>query len=671
TNTTINPITDLGVSNTTPGTYTYYAVCESNTGCGARVPATFTVNPRPTGTASGGGTVCVSDALPNVTFNFTGTPPYDFEYSGPSGNIPVLGHNSNSFTITNAAAGTYSLSTLNDQLCSATSLGGNVSVNVVQLPNAGTDNTLVTTSTSLPTNMLSLLGPNAQVGGSWSGPSPVVGDLYDPATMDEGVYTYTKNADAPCSGSDEATIEVSEVPITALVLEFVMPSFGMLPTWELREVGTDALAASGGGNFVPFAGIHVNNTGVPPGNFYLTFPGSVAPATKYTLRTAGNPGIRLIENVAAAGTAHQVAEFAVTPPAPSTEGTVQIPVGPTELLFTSCDKYFWKKGEFIVVNEDPDVAAVWIPGAGTNQSSTTGYDFWFYDPNGTYSFMRQRRHNETDGFGNVGSARTCHMQVNHWAAANWIPNQLPLNVRVRAVVENVPKNWGPACRFVRDDVLATCTPTWLMDVPGNPFISCNVIRAFNNQSINRVYARPVSGATKYKFIFTTSEGTIEREVSTYYLTLGWNASVAPPLEDEVVYDVTVQAFKGGSYCTLGQSCTVQICNTPGSCTNDFSGGQQHSAIDAPDAEAALTLYPNPNRGDQLTVALTAVSEGVNTVNVDLYDLSGKRMIARTIAAQDGFVNTVLDLNNELAAGMYMVQITAGDQVYTQRLVIQP
>ncbi|MBK9174974.1 MAG: T9SS type A sorting domain-containing protein [Flavobacteriales bacterium] len=32
---------------------------------------------------------------------------------------------------------------------------------------------------------------------------------------------------------------------------------------------------------------------------------------------------------------------------------------------------------------------------------------------------------------------------------------------------------------------------------------------------------------------------------------------------------------------------------------------------------------------------------------------------------------MLELNGELAAGMYMVNITAGDAVYTERLVIQP
>ncbi|MCB0767939.1 MAG: T9SS type A sorting domain-containing protein, partial [Flavobacteriales bacterium] len=92
---------------------------------------------------------------------------------------------------------------------------------------------------------------------------------------------------------------------------------------------------------------------------------------------------------------------------------------------------------------------------------------------------------------------------------------------------------------------------------------------------------------------------------------------------------------------------------------------------AAQGDAEFSMYPNPNRGDQLFVSLSSVEEGVNTVSVDIYDLAGKRVAARTIAVQDGFVKTNLELNGDLAGGMYLVNITAGDKTYTERLVIQP
>jgi len=57
--------------------------------------------------------------------------------------------------------------------------------------------------------------------------------------------------------------------------------------------------------------------------------------------------------------------------------------------------------------------------------------------------------------------------------------------------------------------------------------------------------------------------------------------------------------------------------------------------------------------------------------VDIFDMFGKRVSARTIAVADGNVNTNIALNGELAAGMYLVNITAGEKTYTERLVIQP
>jgi hypothetical protein len=143
-----------------------------------------------------------------------------------------------------------------------------------------------------------------------------------------------------------------------------------------------------------------------------------------------------------------------------------------------------------------------------------------------------------------------------------------------------------------------------------------------------------------------------------------------PLQDGKTYDVDVRVSKdgGATWCSTsdpwGPVCQLTIDNTPAN-----SGNQNFAAIEATAAE--LRMFPNPNRGDQLNFSISAIEEGVNTVSVDIYDLTGKRMSARTIAVADGNVNTVIDLAGELAAGMYLVNITAGDKTYTERLVIQP
>jgi 5-hydroxyisourate hydrolase-like protein (transthyretin family) len=61
---------------------------------------------------------------------------------------------------------------------------------------------------------------------------------------------------------------------------------------------------------------------------------------------------------------------------------------------------------------------------------------------------------------------------------------------------------------------------------------------------------------------------------------------------------------------------------------------------------------------------------VSTVQVDLFDLTGKRVLARQLPLQDGRLYSVLSLGDEVASGIYMVNVTAGDFTTTERLVIQ-
>jgi subtilisin-like proprotein convertase family protein len=94
-----------------------------------------------------------------------------------------------------------------------------------------------------------------------------------------------------------------------------------------------------------------------------------------------------------------------------------------------------------------------------------------------------------------------------------------------------------------------------------------------------------------------------------------------------------------------------------------------------DAEGnGISLWPNPNNGQQLWLEVSGMAAGVQTIAVDIHDLSGKRIVAREMAlptgqagAQHGAIS--MDLNGDLAAGTYVVTIIAGDQRHVERLVI--
>ncbi|MFN6178783.1 MAG: gliding motility-associated C-terminal domain-containing protein, partial [Flavobacteriales bacterium] len=74
----------------------------------------------------------------------------------------------------------------------------------------GTDGALTLCISSPATSLFAALGGGAQAGGTWSGPSPVVGGMFEPATMSAGVYTYTVNGTTPCP-NDQSTVSVTVV----------------------------------------------------------------------------------------------------------------------------------------------------------------------------------------------------------------------------------------------------------------------------------------------------------------------------------------------------------------------------------------------------------------------------------------------------------------------------
>ena len=432
-----------------------------------------------------------------------------------------------------------------------------------------------------------------------------------------------------------------------LVFEVRTDANGSQVTWEVRRQGDNVIIQSGGGAYPSNATV-TDLTCVPNGCYVLRVfdaGGDGITGGGYILRTAG--GDRIIDNrnnFTSGGVSAVIGN-----------GGFCLPLGGDKLIFTSCDKLDWVNNQFIVAAENPAVSAQF----GVGNQTDDGYQFWWFDPNGSYGYSKFRSHATSDGSGS-GATRACNARIN-----NWSPNQIPtgvlMNVKVRSRVNGANSAWGPVCRFKIDPVAAACPLTKLMDIPGNSFFSCGVTRNWGGS--NRIAARPVNGATQYQFRFESTElsAPVVRTSSTYVLQLNWNPALA-----NGVYQVQVRAFVNGQWCATnlpwGDVCNVTITNSPAS----MSSMPVETSVTTVDAQ--LSMFPNPNRGDLLNVSLSAVEEGVNTVSVDIYDLAGAVVSSRTIAVNDGMVYQVVELN-EMAEGLYMVNITAGSKRYTERLVI--
>jgi hypothetical protein len=471
---------------------------------------------------------------------------------------------------------------------------------------------------------------------------------------------------------------VCQLCTTDLALDFTMDS-GSSMNWEIRVDGSNFLIQSGSTILGPTA--FTANTCLPNGCYNLRVTdaqGDGITGGGYVLRLASGSGpyTRVVDN--------RENYAGVTPSQisgpPVTSNAFCIPLGTDRLIYTSCDKMDWRlscNGEYVVATDNPAVTAQY-----NVTNSTSGYEMWWYAPNGGYSFRRVQYHSTPNGLA-ASATRACHFRPNSWTG-NALQQDVLYNVKVRSIVAGTPAPWGPACRFMLSEAGAACPRTQLMDLPDSPYLSCGQSRPANSTSSAAfVHARPVRrmngscqwvNANRYQFRFRiVGEGI--NVVKTSATNQYWVNTVGLVCGKTYVVDVRASFDNGATWCAPGGTGITDpawgvSCNLTTNPCAPAQGGNQNMAAEG--AAAGLKMYPNPNRGDQLLLSLDGIEQGVATVSVDIYDAFGKRAIARTLpVSDDGFVNSVLELNGSLAAGLYTVSITAGERQFNERLVIQP
>jgi hypothetical protein len=613
--------------------------------------------------------ICSNEELTlNVTASGSGTLSYSWSGAG----IFAPNTSSASVTVTGASTGSYSVTVTN--ACGSDNASVSVTVN--------TATTNTTTESACDSFTWSVNGETYTASGIYTVVNGCATEILDltisPSSTETTTltecdsFTWAVNGETyTVSGIYTVVIDcvsyVLDLTIIScacedVTLEFYTGNFPGDVTWQIEDLQTNTIVVNGNGMMLPPGATFQLVYCLPADRCYKLRVTDVGDgADGYQLRYTATQA-RIIDNTDNLGTG--------TSEITGNAYSFCLPMGTNEPIYTSCDKFFWRTGEYLVADEDLDVSAIWIPnGANSVQSANTGYEFWFFNPNGGYSFRRFRSHNQSDGFGNVGATRACHMRVNNWAVAQHIPEFDLHNVRVRARVNGVNKAWGPACRFVRNEALAQCPPTKLMDIPGNQFLSCNQFRQF--VSTQRVHARPVSGANRYQWRFRIPAENVEivRTSTTYFLNLGWGPLVAAPLQNGKTYEVDVRASRdgGATWCGLGGDPWGDVCLL----TIGTPPAQNNTQNLALVGNALMNLWPNPNNGTEVWISLDGIDTNIETVTVDIHDLTGKRISARILPTQDGGLYTALPLNGDLAAGLYTVTVIAGEAQYVQRLVIQP
>ncbi|MBL7952030.1 MAG: hypothetical protein JNM62_09945 [Flavobacteriales bacterium] len=359
-----------------------------------------------------------------------------------------------------------------------------------------------------------------------------------------------------------------------------------------------------------------------------------------------------------------------------------LPIGTGRLIFSSCDKLDWLPNRYVVASADAAVS-----GQYGLANATSGYEFWFFDPNGSYSFRRFRSHATSDGYGS-GATRACHFRVNGWTNSvltPHLPEGLLLNARIRGRVAGVSQEFGPACRFKIDAALAACPQVKLQNDPANTAdFSCGVTREFGgaNRSANRLVAAPpqftptvASSSVRYQFRFRSGGGCVVRPPQTSpTIHLNWSNGAALTCGTSYQVDVRVSKDGGVTWCTgsasangatncadtapWGVVCSVTI----GGCAP--SGMVAQRSVD----EQRMGVFPNPVVDGRVSIVLEQAGDD-RLVELQLVDVAGRIVSTKRTLLVAGASRVMVDFGAEHAAGLHFLRAAVGDRIFSEQVIL--
>ncbi len=193
----------------------------------------------------------------------------------------------------------------------------------------------------------------------------------------------------------------------------------------------------------------------------------------------------------------------------------------------------------------------------------------------------------------------------------------------------------------------------------DPVISCGDGIYFGEA----IHASAVPGANKYQWEFTRPNYLRRIATATPSLTVvKWSQK---PLQPGRSYNVRVRSSldNGTTWCPYGATCSIYLAYTPGTSPRDMEEG----ALELMDL--GVDVFPNPGHGQEVMARFTGLNEGMERVDLQLFDLQGRVLTTRSFDAMEEEVQQ-LRFDAPLQPGLYVLRASAGARSVTTRLVVE-
>ena len=455
-----------------------------------------------------------------------------------------------------------------------------------------------------------------------------------------GVHTLNVSTSNPNGGVDEVPLNDAQTVLynaegEEVKVHIVSDNFGAQTTWEIFDAFFLSAAAGG-----PYPNnVDVTETFCLPTTFGSCYSFYVFDSFGDGMCCANGIGEWELYDTFDQLILRDSGEFTTQSPelAPQSPGYVLghefcLPLGPSSIAASDCN---------VFTNDLKDrVYATFVPGAAN-------YQFEFMNPDA--------------GFRRFIATGQRYVQFSQLVANPTYPLVVGTAYFARARVDQgaagfFDDHFGAGCDMMID-ALQVPGCTQLIDTPG-PTFSCGVSRQLDVGQ--KLWARPVFGASGYQFrMENASEGYL-RFLATPSYVLNLNTWAVLPMQVGFTYDVTVQVFvagQPGGFC--GAPCTVTILPPP-----PATSGLKIDEV----AATGVSLYPNPVRDGQVQLMLTDLVDEEQNITIDVFDLFGKRVMAKEYGNSGSVFNTIMDVD-DLAAGTYMVHITINEETLVERLMV--
>ncbi len=203
-----------------------------------------------------------------------------------------------------------------------------------------------------------------------------------------------------------------------------------------------------------------------------------------------------------------------------------------------------------------------------------------------------------------------------------------------------------------------CGVTQLTTTP-DPVISCGDGIYFGET----IHATAVPGANRYQWEFTRPNYL--RRIATTVPSLTVVKWAQKPLQPGRNYNVRVRSSfdNGTTWCPYGAACSIYLAHTPGALVRSMEEDVDGSL------DLGMQLYPDPGRGDEVSMRFEGLTDGLERVDLRVFDLQGRVLTVRSFEAMEAQA-IELHFDAPLSPGLYLLVATAGERTVTGRLVVE-